>query len=87
MRGQKTTFAQNNWQRKISKLPLPKHSDRTASHPILQLQQSLGNQAVARMLQAKLKIGPPGDKYEQEADRVADAVMSMPEPKIQRKPT
>jgi hypothetical protein len=31
-------------------------------------------------LQAKFKIGQPGDIYEQEADRVADAVMRMPEP-------
>ncbi|NIM95754.1 MAG: DUF4157 domain-containing protein [Anaerolineales bacterium] len=35
-------------------------------------------------VQAKLKINPPGDKYEQEADRVADKVMRMPEPKLQR---
>ena len=33
----------------------------------------------SRTLQAKLKIGQPGDKYEQEADQVADAVMQMPE--------
>ena len=33
-------------------------------------------------LQAKLKIDQPGDKYEQEADRVADAVMRMPEPTV-----
>lgn len=30
-------------------------------------------------IQSKLKIGQPDDKYEQEADRVADAVMRMPE--------
>ncbi|MHC4086013.1 MAG: eCIS core domain-containing protein [Planctomycetota bacterium] len=35
-------------------------------------------------VQAKLKIGQPGDKYEQEADRVADEVMRMPEPDLQR---
>jgi hypothetical protein len=36
-------------------------------------------------VQAKLKIGKPGDKYEQEADRVAEQVMRMPEPRtIQR---
>ncbi len=35
-------------------------------------------------LQAKLSIGQPGDVYEQEADRVADAVMRMPEPGVQR---
>ena len=56
---------------------------------ILHLQRSIGNQTVQRMvrsgaLQAKLGIGQPGDKYEQEADRVADAVMRMPEPGVQR---
>jgi hypothetical protein len=35
-------------------------------------------------VQAKLKIGQPGDKYEQEADRVAEEVMRMPEPHFQR---
>ena len=53
---------------------------------ILHLQQTIGNQAVQRLLksgaiQAKLKIGQPNDKYELEADRIADKVMSMPEPK------
>ena len=36
------------------------------------------------MIQTKLKINEPGDIYEQEADRVADAVMRMPEPGVQR---
>ena len=50
---------------------------------ILFLQRTIGNQAVQRLiksgaLQAKLKIGQPGDVYEQEADRVADEVMRMP---------
>jgi peptidoglycan hydrolase-like protein with peptidoglycan-binding domain len=53
---------------------------------ILHLQQTLGNQAVQRLInsatiQAKLKIGQHNDKYELEADRIADKVMSMPEPK------
>ena len=38
-------------------------------------------------LQAKLTIGAPGDVYEQEADRVADEVMRMPEPRTQVAPT
>jgi len=33
--------------------------------------------------QAKLTVGEPDDSYEQEADRVADKVMSMPEPSAQ----
>ncbi|MCZ7356846.1 MAG: DUF4157 domain-containing protein [Candidatus Methanoperedens sp.] len=52
---------------------------------VLFLQRTIGNQAVQKLmksgvLQAKLRIGAPGDVYEQEADRVADAVMRMSEP-------
>ena len=36
------------------------------------------------MIQPKLTIGQPGDKYEREADRVADLVTSMPDPRAQR---
>jgi len=36
--------------------------------------------------QAKLTVGQPNDKYEQEANRVADQVMAMPDPKLQRQP-
>ena len=35
-------------------------------------------------IQTKLAINKPGDEYEQEADRVAQQVMRMPEPKFQR---
>src|SRR2546429_615139 len=35
--------------------------------------------APARM-QAKLEVGPVGDRFEQEADRTADSVMRMPNP-------
>ena len=38
-------------------------------------------------IQAKLKIGAPEDKYEQEADRVANQVMRMPEPQVQQQAT
>lgn len=54
---------------------------------LLALQRIHGNRYVQRVvagIQAKLKVGQPGDKYEQEADRVADAVMRMPEPQVQR---
>ncbi len=34
------------------------------------------------VLQPKLKIGAPDDKYEQGADRVAEQVMRMPEPRL-----
>ena len=56
---------------------------------ILHLQRTVGNRAVQKLfssgaLQTKLRIGQPNDKYEQEADRVADEVMRMPEPEVQR---
>ena|GEM_PF-6278552 len=38
----------------------------------------------APVIQPKLTIGQPNDKYEQEADRVADEVMRMPESGVQR---
>jgi Domain of unknown function (DUF4157)/Protein-glutamine gamma-glutamyltransferase len=37
------------------------------------------------ILQPKLEINTPGDTYEQEADRVAERVMSMSETQVQRK--
>jgi hypothetical protein len=54
---------------------------------LLALQRTHGNRYVQRVfsgIQAKLKIGQPGDMYEQEADRVAEQVMRMPEPEMQR---
>jgi hypothetical protein len=53
-------------------------------HPLLQLQQTIGNRAASRFLQTKLRVNEPGDVSEQEADRVADEVMRMPEPPISR---
>jgi hypothetical protein len=35
---------------------------------------ALSNASMARLLQPKLAVGPPGDEYEREADRVADRV-------------
>jgi hypothetical protein len=51
---------------------------------MLQLQQTIGNRAVGKLIQTKLKLGQPGDKYEQDADRVAEAVMRTPETLLQR---
>ena len=61
------------------------HSVKTPVEYVLFLQRTIGNQAVQELtrsgtLQAKLSIGQPGDVYEQEADRVADEVMRMPDP-------
>src|SRR5262245_56958163 len=57
--------------------------------PALQrLQHTIGNRALARltpprkgpMVQPKLQVGPAGDQYEQEADRMAARVVAMPAP-------
>ncbi len=47
---------------------------------MLHSQRAMGNRAVSQLMasgvvQTKLRVGPAGDRYEQEADRVADAVM------------
>ena len=61
----------------------------SSAQDILALHQTIGNQAVQRLfksgfIQGKLTIGEPNDKYEKEADEVADQVMRMPEPQVQR---
>lgn len=67
------------------------HSISSSYEQILHLQRTIGNAAIQRLyetgrLQAKLTIGQPNDKYEQEADRVADQIMSMPASQIRTKP-
>src|ERR1022692_4669557 len=68
-----------------------------AQDPALAAQRAFGNQAVQRMLESralrfKLEVTPPGDAYEQEAERVADQVTSSapkagaPSSAIQTKP-
>src|SRR6266542_768858 len=58
----------------------PASSQCAYGHPLLDFQRTIGNQAVGRFIQAKLKINQPGDVYEQEADRMADQVMQMGPP-------
>ncbi len=53
----------------------PAHS---APADVLALQHTMGNRAVNELIQAKLTLSPAGDQYEQEADRVAEQVMTMP---------
>ncbi len=47
---------------------------------VLGLQRAAGNRAVSRLIQAKLMVGGANDRYEQEADRVAESVVSSPGP-------
>jgi len=92
--GEKAKVTAKKPEMKKSKTPQARKGDFNSpiSSPIdhiLFLQRTIGNQAVQRLfksgvIQANLKIGQPGDIYEQEADRVADAVMRMQEPRLQR---
>jgi hypothetical protein len=68
------------WQRAVANPRAARPSD------ILALQRTVGNRAVTRLIQTKLTVGPAGDRYEQEADRVAEQVMTMPAP-TSRKPS
>jgi hypothetical protein len=67
-------------QRAVADLHLTRPAD------VLALQRLVGNQAAQRLIQAKITVGPAGDQYEQEADRVAGQVMTMPAP-AQTQPT
>ncbi|MBN1875043.1 MAG: DUF4157 domain-containing protein [Anaerolineae bacterium] len=64
-------------------------SAHVSTNPLLELHQTIGNHSFLRhypnVIQTKFRIGSPGDKYEREADRVAEQVMRMPEPILQRK--
>ncbi len=51
---------------------------RTSPAALGKLQRMAGNRAVSRLIQAKLKVGPANDRFEQEADRVAAKVISQP---------
>lgn len=53
-------------------------ADRAVGHPFLRLQQSLGNQVLARLIQTRLAISQPGDGLEQEADQLANQVVARP---------
>jgi hypothetical protein len=66
-------------------------NERQKVQSLLSLQQQYGNRFVQRVIaqhaiQTKLQIGQPGDIYEQEADRVAEQVMHMPDSQVQRQP-
>lgn len=51
-----------------------------ALHRFRDLHQRIGNRAVGRLIQTKLKVSHPNDHLEIEADRVADQVMRMTDP-------
>lgn len=83
-------FSQHTFERHVAQLGDSRFSQPMyAGHRatiVRQLQRNYGNRYVQRLVdhisrmaaeavQAKLTVGPAGDKYEQEADRVAKQVM------------
>jgi len=61
----------------------------TANHAVARRfssQRGFSSEARREPVQPKLNIGEPGDKYEREADRMADEVMRIPDPALQLKP-
>ena len=50
--------------------------------PLVAISRIISQKNSLSLIQPKLTIGAPNDKYEQEADRVANQVMRMPDPSI-----
>lgn len=67
--------------------PLPTRASN--EHSLAKLHQTIGNHGMLRRrgpaIQARLRIGSPRDRYEREADRVAEQVMRMPKSAVQRR--
>src|SRR5215472_2425791 len=70
---------------------------RAAVHPLMQMQHTLGNRTVERLIQTrrltadtgfviqpKVVVGAAHDHYEQQADALANRVMTMPDPPTQQ---
>ena len=86
----RSDFSQRTFEQHAALLADPRMSRRMYTSQraaiVMQLQRDYGNRYVQRLVkhvsrmraeavQAKLTVGPAGDKYEQEADRVAKQVM------------
>lgn len=93
---EKTTSTKTNTATIEKPSPTPKgagisQGTRSPWDQMLFLQQTIGNQRVRKLLhsgkiQPKLKINTSDDAYEQEADLIAERIMRMPDPSMQRKP-
>jgi hypothetical protein len=72
----------------LTEVPAANSAEQTTSCPVFPRTCPFGGACHVCPLpvQAKLKIGKPGDKYEQEADRAADLVMRIPEPQATQNP-
>lgn len=74
-------------EKKLSAFRTTSNTRKMAYFPYSSQQAGAIRQILKRpRLQAKLTVSAPNDAYEQEADRVADAVMRMPDGKLSRQP-
>ncbi|MDL1963337.1 MAG: DUF4157 domain-containing protein [Deltaproteobacteria bacterium] len=84
MQKQATQNKQNVQQSIVRRSAKLKESVRMNHHPYLQAQDIVGNHGilgryVSNAIQTKLNVSSPNDKYEQEADRVAEQVICTSE--------
>ena len=78
------TFDRRNYQEQQIGTPLSLSGEVSPLHQNFSQIPVLSNASYP--VQAKLKIGQPNDKYEQEADRVAEQVMRRPDSKMDGSP-
>jgi hypothetical protein len=67
-----------------SKSTLPAEKAKSSAHPPAETAFNPVWGRLALGIQPKLKVSAPDDPYEREADLVADRIMRMPEPAVQR---
>ncbi len=71
--------------RTVQDIPVVSFHPRHKFSPVKKLSNHPDSLSASPLLiQPKLAIGEPDDRYEREADRIAETVTGMPEPKIQR---
>lgn len=87
MRSQKTKVDKDSQSKPIDSL---QSSSAPGAADVEYLQQMFGNQTLqqlfqSRHIQAKLAVGQSNDQYEQEADSVAEEIVSMPDPFVSQR--
>ncbi|MGH2396162.1 MAG: eCIS core domain-containing protein [bacterium] len=80
------TIAAKESQSRMGKNPVAQTpvSARRFRHPLHRLQNTLGNRAVQRLIQAKLTVAASDDEHEREANRVAREVLNMSDASVSR---
>jgi hypothetical protein len=82
MQKQLVQTKQEPQQKAVQRRACSKLSTQVQDYPYLQMQGIIGNHGVLRhygIIQAKLSLGSPNNRYEQEAERMAKQVINVPE--------